>query len=258
MTSLAENPGLKEFSDSEPVDWDSLAPAEPTPDLAPAEAKPDAPLPGTCAACGDVIIREPGARGRMPKYHPDCRPTKSASTSSGTSSAVGTRRSNKIEAEATEALAAFEGLVTKSAIMLSMVDKYDAFCLMVGWSQIKPNLFGVLKKYAGFRKEVLSWQAGGSIAGLIVSVIMVIAPIAAHHGLIPGKHIAQILVNAPFTLHKIMQKLNEGSAGLTSLMEEQFAAAKQEQEQKAMREANQAHPQPAPTVAPMGRINGGA
>jgi hypothetical protein len=191
----------------------------------------------------------------MPKYHPDCRPTAKAPTSSGT---VGTRRSNKVEAEALEALAAFEGIVTKSAIMLSMVDKYDAFCLMVGWQQIKPNLLGVLKKYAGFRKEVLSWSAGGSIAGLIISVIMVIAPIAAHHGLIPGKHLAQILVNAPFTLHKITQKLNEGAAGLSTLMQEQFEAAQKEKEEKEIREAHQRNPEPPPTFAPNGRIHGGA
>src|SRR5262245_59743438 len=28
-----------------------------------------------CPTCGEPIIREPGARGRAPKYHPECRPS---------------------------------------------------------------------------------------------------------------------------------------------------------------------------------------
>ena len=225
--TLAQSPADSQngsLGTEKPFDFNDLAPAEVAPDLAPASAKPDVE-PGTCATCGDAIVREPGARGRMPKYHPDCRPTKSTSTTPRVGG-----RSDKVEKEATQALAAFEGMVVKAAIMLSMVDRYDAFCLMVGWSQVKPNLFEVLKRYAPFRKEMLAIQTGGSILGLILSVIMILAPIAAHHGLIPGKHIAQILVNAPFTLHKIQQKLAEGTAGLTALMEEQLAAVKEAKE----------------------------
>lgn len=235
MTTLAEPTSLSSKESLAGDQWAQLAPAELPPDLAPATSRPDAPEPGTCATCGDVIIREPGARGRTPKYHPDCRPTsKSLSTSSG-GSASG--RSTKVDKEAAEALAGFEGMVVKAAMMLSMVDKYDAFVVMVGWQQVKPNLLAVLKKYPGFRKEVLTWKDGGSIAGLVIAILMIILPIAAHHGIIPSSTVAKVLLNAPMTLHKIQQKLAEGTAGLTKLMEEQLAETKKVAEEAKERAA---------------------
>lgn len=236
-TPVAESP-LSLSDSSVSSEWDELPAAELAPDLAPAEAKPDAPLPGTCETCGEPVIRQPGARGRTPKYHPDCRPVKATSaTSTGTTGATGARRSTKVEAESVEALASIEGLVVKAAIMVSMVDRYDAFCVMVGWQQTKPNLLAVLRRYPGFRKEMLQLQSGGSLAALFISILMTLLPIAAHHGLIPGKKITQVLVNAPFMLHKISEKLSEGAAGLTSLMNEQLTAIKEAQKSATVTEA---------------------
>lgn len=225
--SLSLNESLdSDVTESAPdTNWDALAPAEKTPDLAPASSRPDAE-PGTCLKCGDPIIREPGARGRMPKYHPDCRPK------SGASSGVVSRRSSKVDAEATEALAAFESMVVKFSIMLSMVDRYDAFCLMIGWSQVKPNLLEVLKRYAGFRKEMLALKTGGSLIGLGIAVLMTTLPILAHHGMIPWKSATEVLVKAPFTLYNIQQKLAEGAAGLQELMAEQLQAMREAQNAK--------------------------
>lgn len=225
MTVLAENP--TRLSPGLNDSWDSLPDAQPVVDLPPApESKPDrteAVEPGTCAVCREPIVREPGSRGRMPKYHPDCRPLKSA----GSSAAATSRRNSKAEAEADEAIAAFKGLVVKAAMMLAVADKYDAFCIMVSLPQICDNLRGVLIRYDSFRKEFLGIKGGGSIIGLGVSVLMLALPIASHHGLIPSASVAKLLVNMPFTLHKIQQKLAEGEAALTKLMEEQLQASKE-------------------------------
>jgi hypothetical protein len=135
-----------------------------------------------------------------------------------------TRRNTRAVAEADEAIAAFKGAVVKGVMLLSMVDKYDAFCVMVALPQVCENLHGVLVRYESFRKEMLSIKGGGSVLGLCLSVLMCCLPILAHHGLIPGKSVAQVLVNAPFTLHKIQLKLAEGEAALTALMKEQLDA----------------------------------
>lgn len=220
MTTVLEETSLSEPSPN--GSWDNLAPATPITDLPTADDKEDIPTkpePGMCATCGDPIVREPGARGRMPKYHPDCRPLKSAGGAT-----VSRGRANKAEAEADQAIAAFKSMVVKAAIMLSMLDRYDAFCIMVALPQVCENLRGVLVRYESFRKEMLAISSGGSVFGLIVAVLMMVLPMAAHHGLLPSKKVAQVLVNAPFTLHKIQQKLAEGEASLTKLMEEQLTA----------------------------------
>lgn len=227
------------------ADWDSLPPSEPvTLEAAPtdkADAVGDAgkPTPGICAACGEPIIREPGARGRMPKYHPDCKPTRVASqVSSGTTR---TRGAGKAEAEATECVAAFQSLVTKSAVMLSVVDRYDAFCLMVALPQISENLKGVLVRYDSLRKEMLAMQTGGSIFGLGLSILMLALPICAHHGLMGKGQTAKLLIEMPFTLLRIQERLKEGSAALTKMMEEQLrAAAEANRQQQAAQRAERA------------------
>lgn len=191
-------------------------PAPPTPDKIGSVPT----TPGTCAACGEIIIREPGTRGRLPKYHPECRPLKSATTNIGGTSSGG--RTSKAEREADEAIEAFKSVVVKGVIMLSMVEKYDAFVIMVQLPQICENLRGVLLRYEGFRREMLALKGGGSIFALILSVLMLFLPMAAHHGLIRGKMIAEVLMKAPFTMHKIQMKLAEGTESLTRLMEEQL------------------------------------
>lgn len=231
MTQSLLSQSPNDSSGSEGSDWTGLPEAEPVIDLVPAAAQhadsTDKVEAGICATCREPIVREPGARGRMPKFHPDCRPLRTAITGA----AAG--RNGKAEREADEAIAAFKSAVVKACIMLSMVDKYDAFCVMVALPQICDNLRGVLVRYDSFRKEMLALKGGGSVFALALSVLMCALPIAAHHGLIPGKAVAQILVNAPFTLYKIQEKLTQGEAALTKLMEEQLKQATEANRSKA-------------------------
>lgn len=199
------------------------------------------PTPGICAVCGEPIVREPGARGRMPKYHPDCKPTRS--TSDGTSTR---RRSGKAEAEADTCIAAFQQLVTKTAVMLSVVDRFDAFVVMVALPNICDNLRGILVRYDGIRKEFLAAQTGGSIIGLALALLMLCLPIGAHHGLLGRGQVARLLVEMPFTLMKIQQRLKEGSEALTQMMAEQLrmaqeANAKADAEAQRVRAAQNGH-----------------
>lgn len=229
--------------------WDDLPPEEPVTLPTPGPEKPDATgdatkVPsGTCAACGEPIVREPGARGRMPKYHPDCKPTRVASQVSGGVTRTGSRGAAKAEAEASECIASFQSLVTKSAVMLSVVDRYDAFCLMVALPQISENLRGVLIRYDKLRKEMLAMQTGGSIFGLGLAILMMALPICAHHGLLGRGQAAKLLLEMPFTLLRIQERLKEGSQALTKMMEEQLRAAaeanrKQQEEARAKAGSN--------------------
>ena len=208
------------LTSSETSSWDSLP--EPTvPDLPPAEDspdKPDRPGPGICITCNEAIIREPGARGRMPKYHPDCRPLTTA-----TSNASATRRSNKAEAEASVIVEKFRKAAIKGAVMLAAVDKFDAFCIMVMLPSFCENLHGVLVSHDSWRKTLLQTSAKGSVLGLGIALITGLAPIAAHHKLIPSKQVSEMLISLPSTMHKIQQQLKDGESKLATVMEDQLA-----------------------------------
>lgn len=218
MTTQSLAPSLSDFSDSDlpaAID-DPTQESYPEVDASPATEASEDKRPneaGTCPTCGEPIYREPGARGRAPKYHPDCRPSKGKPV---VSIAPGTRTS-KAEKEADAAVAAFRSLVVKSCLLLAGFEKYDAFAIMASLPQLCENLRGVLVRYDKVRAEFLNIGQGGSILGLVVTVAMLSLSISAHHGLIPKKY-GEVLIRAPFVLHKIQQRLEEGEASLTSMM----------------------------------------
>jgi hypothetical protein len=240
--TMTENPPLSLPSHN--VSWEDLPPSEAFSDdkLEPAKLTPDTPgkteVPtGHCEACGELIVRAPGARGRAPKFHPDCRPLKTASSSSGT----GSRRNNKAESEADLCIVEFKKLVVKGAMMLAIVDRYDAFCVMAMLPGVCDNLRAVLIRYDGMRREMLALQTGGSIVGLVITVLMGVLPMAAHHKLIPSKHVSEMLVNLPFTLVKLSQQLKDGEAKLTAMMQEQLERQEEMKRNQRASSAN-AHP----------------
>lgn len=220
MPSPSLSPSLTVSDLSSESSWSDLPEAS-IPDLPPVEESPDKPVKGMpiCLACGDPIIREPGARGRVPKYHPEHRPFTAASNGPAL------RRSNKAEAEATDFINYLKPKLVQIAIMVAMADKYDAFCIMVGIPGFCKNLHSVLQANDTWRAKALSSMSGGSMAGLMLSVLSIGAPIAAHHGLIPGKGIAKILTDMPTSMFKLQKQMAEGEAGLTKLMEEQYEAS---------------------------------
>lgn len=122
--------------------------------------------------------------------------------------------------------------------MIATVDRYDAFALMVGLNEITNNLRGVLIRYEKFRKEWLAAQGGGSLVGLVFSVVLTVLPIFAHHGVLGRGPLAVQLVQTPNVLFKIQQQLKDGEANLTKIMQEQAAEM-----------AKSRKPQPQPQTA---------
>lgn len=233
-------PSQTSSSESSLTDWDSLEPSAPVdPEvLTPVEPQPDRtakPGTGVCPVCGEPVEREPGQLRRR-KYHEECRPLKTvASTGSRTTRS----RNSKAEAEADEAIANFKSLCLKGILMVSAVDQYDAFCCMVSLPEICQNLRALLVRYDGMRKEFLAMSTGGSIIGLILSLVMCAIPILAHHGLFPRKwRITQLMVNMPMTMYKIQQQLKNGEENLAKLLKDQME--KFEEVKRAAARANAA------------------
>jgi hypothetical protein len=221
-------------SASQSGSWEDLSPSEVIPELVDG-TPPDLstqesestdktnilnPAPGTCHACGLIVERAPGARGRVPKYHPDCRPLKSTTTRiPGVRVSAAEKRANE---EADMAVAIVRRGLVKVAMMISMIDKYDAFCIMVSIPEVCANLRAVLVRVDWLRYEILAVTAGGSLLGLGLSLLTMILPMAAHHGFLPGKKIRDILVKVPYTVDAINNRLAEGEEGMMNLMREQL------------------------------------
>jgi hypothetical protein len=212
MTQSLANPLANGFSD-----FDSLP--EATPDLPPVvEAKEDrTPETKECPGCGNVITREPGSRGRLPKYHPDCKPT-TRERIIGSSTRAANARNTKAAAEADECIATFKAAMVKLAMGVAIVDRYDGFAVMAALPDACNNLRGVLIAHDSWRKDFLAIKSGGSIIGLIISGLMMLIPIIAHHGLVPSKRISELLVNLPITMFRIQQQMAKGEASLTSML----------------------------------------
>lgn len=232
--TLRESPSQSDSLDSDT--WEGLPDAEiaelPPPQELKPDTTPDAP-PGTCQTCGEPIIREPGARGRLPKYHPDCRPLKSAGTNSVASPRG--RRNGKAEAEAEAVVAAIQKQIVRGCVMLSVVDRFDAFAVMASLPEISNNLKGVLARNDKWRREFMALESGGSVIALVLSIVMMLLPIAAHHGLLGRGMAAKFLVEMPFTLVKIQQRLKEGTEALTKMMQEQLERAAEENRKAAQK-----------------------
>lgn len=240
VTSLPLRDGANDSWDDVEANTTSpydLPAADIKPDVVPSEAT-QGPS-GTCPVCNEPIYRQPGEKRRR-KYHPDCKPGGSASsTSDGGTTTVRRPRGGRAESEADVCIVFFQQQITRACVMLSVVDRYDAFCIMVSMPQICENLRAVLTRYDGFRKEFLAMTAGGSMFGLGLSIFMCLLPIAAHHGLLGKSRVAHLLMEMPFTLLKISERLKEGSEALTKLMAEQIQEAREQNQRQAAARAAQ-------------------
>lgn len=219
VSQVVVSPSPNGFSVS---DFDALPEAEPAtlPEIAEAESQDRTPDTADCATCGNVITRAPGARGRMPKYHPECRPSaKERLTGTGRATAKQTANT-RASKEADECIVLFKGAMVKLAMGLSVVDKYDGFVVMSALPDACSNLHGVLVSHDSWRKDFLAIRSGGSIIGLIISVLMMAVPIVAHHGLIPSERISALLVNLPITMFRIQKQMAEGQAAMMQMVED--------------------------------------
>jgi hypothetical protein len=180
------------------------------------------PEPGICQVCGEVIERAPGARGRLPKYHPQCRPTKQAGAAPQRTTRRATAHEAKREYEADLAIDTIQPYVYQLAMGLSLIDQFDSYTILAGWPGVRDNLRGLMIRYDWLRTEVLAISTGGSILGFVLSLLMIGLPIAAHHKIIRGKMIGPMLERAPFMLSKMQERMAEGPDSVKGFLETQL------------------------------------
>jgi hypothetical protein len=225
-------------------DWDAMPPPDlsgtaPDPETEPQDGSTDsvpADLP-ICPVCGKEIIRDPSWK-RMHKYHDECRANASSGTKGG---GAGTRgATGKAEREAELIVSKIRSGLTKGAMALFMVDKFDGFCLLVNIPSVCSQFKAVLIEYEPFRKRCMEVSGGGSAFGLAASLMFIAAPIAAHHGLIPSKRIAEMLINLPFAMLKLAEQVKESEENLTAYMEREMKRARDAADPKS------SPPPPAP------------
>lgn len=227
-----------EPSHSESSELDDLFGSMPDPELietqdslptAPAEEK-EKVASGVCKGCGEPIERKVGARGRLPSYHPHCRPTKGVSTGRGTKAVT-------IQNEAEAAVEIIRNQLMKGAFLLSMVDPYDGFVVAASIPDLCSQLYSIFVRYEKVRQEALAMAAGGSWLGLVFTLAMIMLPIMAHHNLIPGKFVREFLVHFPRVMFRVKERMEEGPQELAKHIETQMMAKMQAEANKRGRSA---------------------
>lgn len=167
------------------IDFDTLPPVTETPSpVSPDDTpSPDASGP-ICVVCDRVIVREPGKRGRVPKYHPECRP-------SNKSKATGTRRKPKGTPDYREGIA---GLLQMGAFALGLAAGDHNPALLADSAAIAnatPDIATALDALAQEKPEiaaVLDKVLAVGPYGVVLSTIFApVIQIASNHGAkIPG------------------------------------------------------------------------
>jgi hypothetical protein len=170
-----------------------------------------------CAECGEVIIRAPGARGRAPKYHPHCRPSRKVSTGRG-SKAV------EVDNEVDFLVESIRKKLMTGAMLLSMVSPFDGFCVAIQIPDLCTHITGILQSSATLRKSLMKGSAVNSWISLGLTVVTIALPIMANHKMIPGKFVRDLLLKLPVILHRLHQKLEEGPEKMAENMFTQLQA----------------------------------
>lgn len=185
-----------------------------------------------CPVCGAEVEKLPGQKRRR-KYHDECKPTRGATTSTARTVRV-TRKDEQAALEVEAALDRVSSGLRKAVMLLSLVDPYDAFVLHVNAPEIVENMRPVLMRFPWLREQASNASAGASIFGLALTVFTTCLPIAAHHGWIPSKKIAQLLVGMPMFMLRMQQGMansddGDMSAELLARIQEE---TKRQQEQR--------------------------
>lgn len=168
------------------------------------------PAPNACIKCGQEIVREPGKRGRLPKYHPECKPERKSV--SGSARVIRVSKAEEIAAQQVEfAIERARRGLAKAVALLSLVDPYDALVVHVNSPEILDNLRGVLMRFEWLRSAASNVQTGGDIFGLVLAILTTLLPIAAHHKLIPSRKVASILVRMPLFMLRLQERLATGN-----------------------------------------------
>lgn len=226
--------------------------AEPLPE--PIQDVPDKteilhPAAKVCPVCENEITREPGTRGRLPKYHPECKPEPTRRTSTAGSTRTSTRsvRATKAEevalAQTEYVIGRLAGAFRKAVMLMALVDPYDAMVISIGAPEVLENLHPVLMRYGKLREAASGVTTGGSILGLAIAIITMVLPMAAHHKFIPHRRVAQFILNVPVIMFQMQKSMAENEGDPTEelmnrVMADAERTAQQRQRQQSMEEQN--------------------
>jgi hypothetical protein len=241
---------------ADPIDWDSLPAAEEaTPEYPPDDTRQINPPEGVCEFCGEEIVREEGKKGRLPKAHPECREhfrleQKAARAAAGVSRGprpVRVSAKDRLAAEEVEqALETARKGMLKAVGLMMLVDPYDAFVLHINSPDIIENLRPVLMRFPWLREQASGASVGASVFGLVIAIGTTLLPIAAHHKLIPGKLVTQILTQLPFVMQRMQEALKDNGEDLTTTLMRRVKE-QQAKEEAARRYAQTSEPVDAST-----------
>ncbi len=185
--------------------WEHSSEAEEAKELPPDETHLINPPAGTCPTCGEPVERKPGARGRAPKYHPECRPSARKSDSTAARVVRVSKAEELMAVQIEQVLENLRAQIRKLVFLLSVVDPYDAFVLHLNTDDLIMNARALLMRFEWARKLAFGAATGGSVVGLVISIFSILLPIAAHHNLVPVKKIASFLINLPMTMYRLQQ-----------------------------------------------------
>lgn len=217
-----ETTGLPE---SEPSEISFSEIPDPTPVTGLHDEPPDVKL---CEGCGEPIHRAPGQRGKLPKFHPSCRPT-SSSRSSGNTKRTSSGKT-KAEVEAELIADRFRQTLNKTAIMVGIVDTFDGYAIAVQSKPLSESVELVLASYDSLRKPLLDAKGTSGVFSLVLTSTLIVLPILAHHGIIPakigGKPLGEFLEKLPQFMKTLYDQAEQAEKQIAEKLEEKMAEEK--------------------------------
>lgn len=180
----------------------------------------------TCAVCDTELTY--GGRGKPPKY---CAEHRKGGSGNAATSPTRTARSvsTKADREAKELGARLDGQLVKVAMMVAPFDVYDGMTVAVMRKPVVEQYEGVMRTHDEWRALALKAQTNGSVVGLALSVLMLAAPILAHHGMVP-EHIGKIPVgHALQSLPSIMARMEQAAKAGDEVLNEYMSRMRQEE-----------------------------
>lgn len=213
---------MSRLNDGAGISWEAAANnAVITPDDESRDTPPGDGAP-VCPTCNEIIVLEPGHKGRKPKYHPGHRPSDlKAPGATIRGPRKGTR--NKAEKEADEIAERLRKNLVLGATFLAMVEPFDAAAVLAGARPLSGSVSDVLTSSERLRGFFVTSKGSAGWAGLAMWTLAIVLPILAHHGLIPGEvkrkgqppiKIADILERLPRMLASLEKKLETAEADL--------------------------------------------
>jgi hypothetical protein len=164
------------------TDFDTLPPAISDPHADDEDTTiPDGPI---CETCNKTIIREPGKRGRAPKYHPECRPS---------AKKTGSRKRRPAKASGPDYEEGLNGIFQMVSFGLTMAGDKSKPLLADGLalSEHGPNISAALNQLALEKPEIAGVLdkvlAAGPYGLLLAAVAPLAMQIVSNHGVVvPG------------------------------------------------------------------------